>query len=77
MADKTVKAAVLADCGFGKAGDVIEIDEATAKSSADLDPAPSAVKYREDENAKREAQRKAAEAEGAGALVKKELAPNK
>lgn len=63
MADKKVRAAVLADCGFGKVGDVVEVDEDTAKTSADLDPSPGAVRYREAENAARDQQRKAAKTE--------------
>ena len=42
-----VKAAVLLDCTYGKAGDVIEVDPDEAETSGELDANPAAVEYAE------------------------------
>jgi hypothetical protein len=44
---KSVKARVLTDGPFGKAGDVVSVDESIAGHEPDLDPHPDAVAYAE------------------------------
>lgn len=53
-ADKAekVKARVLVDCAYGKVDDVVEVTEAEAKASSDLDAHPDAVAYAESLKAK-------------------------
>ena len=44
---KAIKARVLTDGIFGKAGEVVSVDESVAANEPDLDPHPDAVAYAE------------------------------
>lgn len=46
-ADGLVKVRILVDCTYGKVNDVVEITQAEAEASSDVDAHPDAVAYAE------------------------------
>lgn len=61
---KQIKSRVLTDGIFGKAGEVVLVDEAIAAQEPDLDPRPDAVAYAEKVIKARKAVAEAAAVEG-------------